>query len=66
MTVYVFEGTEVTKTGRRAEKKIPIPGKSQVRVFEMIEITPTDPDLDWKKWVRPEDLYEIMDEEPGS
>lgn len=62
---YVFEGTEVKLTGRKAQKKVQIPGK-QPRVFEMVEITPHDggPD-DWKKWVRPEDLYEIIDNDPS-
>lgn len=52
-------------TGRKAQKKVPIPGK-QPRLFEVVEITPHDggPD-DWKKWVRHEDLYEIIDAEPS-
>lgn len=60
MTSYVFDGTEVTKTGRRARRTVAVPRGE--RSFEMIEITPLDPDLEWKKWVRQEDLYEIMDD----
>lgn len=61
MKSYVFEGAEVKLTGRKAQKKVPVPGKID-RVFEMVEITPTDPDLEWKKWVRGEDLYEIIED----
>lgn len=59
MTSYVFEGTEVRKTGRVAQRKVAVPGKD--RIFEVFEITPVDGDFDWKKWVRPEDLYEIVE-----
>lgn len=60
MTSYVFEGTEVRKTGRKAQRKVPVPGK-EPRIFEVFEITPVDTDFDWKKWVRDEDLYEIIE-----
>ena len=59
MTSYVFEGTEVRKTGRKAQRKVPQPGKE--RIFEVYEITPVGDDFDWKKWVRPEELYEIVE-----
>lgn len=49
-------------TGRKAQKKVPVPGKTE-RIFEMVEITPVDPDHEWKKWVRQEDLYEIVQNE---
>lgn len=62
MTSYVFEGTEVRKTGRRAQREVKIPGST--RIFEVIEITPVGDDFDWKKWVKPEELYEIVDDEP--
>ena len=59
-TTYVFDGTEVKKTGRKARKTVPIPNGE--RSFEMIEITPVDPDMEWKKWLRQEDLYEILED----
>lgn len=54
----VYEGAEVVKTGRIAKKQITINGK--IREFELVEITPFDSDFDWKKWVRPEDLFKII------
>ena len=55
METFVFEGTEVKKTGRTASKKLPIKNRELI----LIEITPVDTTFDWKKWVRPEDLYEV-------
>ncbi len=53
---FVYDGTEVKKTGRRAVKTLQIKG----REFILVEITPVDETFDWKKWVRPDDLYEVM------
>jgi len=55
METFVFEGTEVKKTGRTASKKLTIKNKELI----LVEITPVDTTFDWKKWVRPEDLYEV-------
>lgn len=53
---FVYDGTEVKKTGRQAVKKLQIKSKE----FVLVEITPVDETFDWKKWVRPDDLYEVM------
>lgn len=53
METFVFEGTEVRKTGREAVKSLQIKNKE----LTLVEITPVDSTFDWKKWVRPEDLY---------
>jgi len=55
METFVFEGTEVKKTGREAVKILPIKNKE----LKLIEVTPVDTTFDWKKWVRPEDLYTV-------
>lgn len=52
----MYEGAEVKKTGRIATKKLPIKNKE----LTLVEITPVDSTFDWKKWVRPEDLYEVQ------
>ena len=60
MTTYVFEGTEVRKTGREAVKELKaLPGRSP-RVMTLYEITPVA-DFDWKKWVPQEQLYEVKE-----
>lgn len=52
---YVLGDIEVKKTGRTASK--PMPGG---RSFQVVEVTPlSDYDGTWKKWVRPETLFEI-------
>lgn len=60
MSTYVFEGAEVKKTGRTAEKKCMV--GTRVKEFILIEITPVDKTFDWKKWVRPDDLYVVKSE----
>lgn len=55
---YVFEGTEVRKTGRIAEKTMPTMAGRTPRVLTLVEITPVA-EFDWKKWVSPEQLYEV-------
>lgn len=54
---FVYDGTEVKKTGRQAVKKLQIKSKE----FVLVEITPVDDTFDWKKWCREEDLYEVRD-----
>lgn len=58
---YVFEGTEVRKTGRTAVRKVTtVPGKS--RELTLVEITPVS-DFEWKKWVSPDQLFEVVSNE---
>jgi hypothetical protein len=60
MTTFVFEGIEVRKTGREATRIIKtLPGQAG-RVMILVEITPVE-EFDWKKWVAPEQLYEVKD-----
>jgi len=55
--VYVYNETEVVKTGRVAKKQL------RKRVDEKFEVTPKDKENgSWKKWVHETDLYEIIDE----
>ncbi len=61
MTKYVYEGTEVVLTGRKATRKIEGRGRVSGRVDTKHEVQPADPEMgSWKKWVRLEDLYEIQ------
>jgi len=53
---FVYENQEIVLTGRKAVKRV------NSREFTLLEITPVDKDVNWKKWVRREDLYEIFDE----
>lgn len=57
METFVYEGTEVKKTGRTAVKTLQLREKTKDMI--LIEITPVDSTFDWKKWVRPEDLYTV-------
>jgi len=65
---YVFEGTEVIKTGRVAVKQRR-PRSASARVLPtvatqnvtLVEITPLDSTFDWKKWVTEEALYIVED-----
>ena len=60
MTTYVFEGTEVRKTGREATRIVKtLPGQAG-RVMILVEITPVE-EFDWKKWVSPDQLYEVKE-----
>lgn len=63
---YVYDGTEVVKTGRVAEKQLPHIGPPNSRttpnrVISLIEITPIEEEFGWKKWVNPDQLFEIID-----
>lgn len=55
---YVYDGAEVKKTGRTATKKIQMPN-NKIRELTVMEITPIDEDLEWKKWVTAMELFEI-------
>lgn len=53
---FVFETTEVKKTGRTARKRSGMTGKDLI----MYEITPVDPEaIQWKKWVPEDQLFTI-------
>ena len=56
---FVFEGTEVKKTGRRAVKTIPKP-KGGNWEYVIYEVTPVD-GTGWLKWVDEKELYKIED-----
>lgn len=51
---YVFDGTEVKKTGRTAVRKL------RQREMTLVEITPVDTSFDWKKWVDPVSLFVVQ------
>ena len=52
---YVYDNTEVRKTGRVAIKEL-----KSGKVDQLVEITPSDPIIGaWKKWVREADLFEV-------
>ena len=59
MTTFVYEGTEVRKTGRTAIRKLPGRPGSTAKELLIVEITPVS-EFDWKKWVSPEQLYEVQ------
>jgi hypothetical protein len=58
---FVYDGIEVTKTGREAIKELKSAISSKPsRKMVLVEITPFDGDVgDWKKWVDPSHLYVI-------
>ena len=59
--LYVYDKQEVMPTGRQATKKIKnkfVPNGEDI-IETLWEIEPIDPDVHWKIFVRPEDLYEI-------
>lgn len=61
---YVFEGVEVVKTGRVAVKNITKRGSLiPVKSFEIVEIEPLDKSMDWKKWIDPNQLFTVKNEE---
>jgi len=67
MTAYVWNGSEVMMTGRTARKEgnsvATRSGRTVRRIDILYEITPTNnEDGSWKKWVRKDELYEIVDE----
>lgn len=55
IVTYVYENTEVIKTGREAQKTLRS-GKTDV----VVEITPRDQCSGvWKKWVRDDELFVV-------
>lgn len=58
MTTYVYDGTEVVKTGREAVREISV-GRN-TRKVTLVEIKPVDESFDWKKWVEPSLLYVVV------
>jgi len=57
---YVYDGVQVVKTGRTAVKKHP--KKQELIIDTLVEISPTDAEsFKWKKWVRENDLFKIID-----
>ena len=60
METFVHDGVEVKKTGRNAVKTLT--AGARTREMNLVEITPVDTTFDWKKWVRPEDLYVVKSE----
>ena len=61
MNTYVYDGTEVKKTGREAVKELGT--GTRVRKMTLVEITPVDTSFDWKKWVDPNQLYVVQQPE---
>ena len=59
---YIFEGTEVKKTGRTATKQIKMAG-GKLRELMLEEISPVSTDeFPWTKWISPDQLYEVNNE----
>jgi hypothetical protein len=61
METFVYDGAEVKKTGRTATKTFGT--GARVKEMNLVEITPVDATFDWKKWVRPEELYVIKEKQ---
>lgn len=60
MQTYVYDGTEVRKTGRIATRESKtVPGKAVIS--QLVEICPVSSEFDWKKWVNPDHLYEVKE-----
>lgn len=62
---FVYDGQEVTKTGRIASKEQQVRGYSGTRMVleNVVEITPVlaPGEYAWKRWVREDELYVIND-----
>ena len=54
---FVYDGTEVKKTGRTATRKLP-GTRLPLKEHFLVEITPVEPD-GWKKWVDPVQLFTV-------
>ena len=61
MTTFVYEGTEVRKTGRHAVKSVPT--LRRAKEITLFEITPVGDEDGWKKWVTEDSLYEVVQQE---
>jgi len=59
--LYVYDKHEVILTGRKAVKKIKdaFSPTGAYLTDTLLEIEPIDPDVQWKVFVRPEELYLI-------
>jgi len=55
---YVYDGTEVKLTGRKARREVPRV-KGDPMVFELLEVTPVE-DSAWLKWVKRDELFLIV------
>lgn len=63
---YIYDNTEVKKTGRKAVKDTKRATKRSVRSPPdqdiLLEVTPVDSENgSWKRWVKQADLYEIIE-----
>lgn len=58
---YVYDGTEVVRTGRVAKSAGARPGIKPHLSQILIEIRPLDKDIEWKTWVKQSELFEITD-----
>jgi hypothetical protein len=56
---YVYDGVEVRKTGRVATRTHGTLPYSPPAKSTLVEITPVDSDMDWKKWVDPRVLFTV-------
>ena len=64
MTTYIHDGVEVVLTGRLARregKHVRSRTRSQPLIDVLVEIEPVDKNIEWKKWVKKEELYEVTD-----
>lgn len=65
MTNFVYEGLEVKKTGRIAQRTLsqrPRAGSKPEPVLQiLVEIEPVDNLNIWKKWVNEDQLFSIKD-----
>jgi hypothetical protein len=63
---YVYDGVEVRKTGRKANKQVKLPSNRNmvdpsVKLFQLVEISPVDTSgFQWTKWVKESELYVIV------
>ena len=66
MTTYVYEDTEVQLTGRKAKRddaNKKIRGRHVPSIKLLVEIQPVADPSAWKRWVKMEDLYEVVEVE---
>jgi hypothetical protein len=57
---FVFEGVEVSKTGRTAIREIKKPNGTVASTTQIVEIKPIDDSMEWKKWVDPKLLFIVQ------
>lgn len=61
---YVFESVEVKKTGKTANRVAKLPNGKVLNTVTLVEITPVDSEMGWKKWVDEAHLF-IVDINSG-